>query len=226
MYATADAMGDANVTDLNFNMTWVFSVDPSFVYLIRLHFCDIISKALNILVFNMYVNSDKAIPSFGSLSSLKEELSVPYYKDFVSNSSNGTSTLTVSVGPDTMADFSNADLNGLEIMKISNDVKSFNGLNSISDLLPESPSKKENLGIIIGSALGGVGVIRLLVLGYFVSWLGGQRPVLILTPGYLFPCMETLTPSAKFLPLLNGVGQQVASLWPLQTLAESSHSKR
>ncbi|ONK75956.1 uncharacterized protein A4U43_C03F22330 [Asparagus officinalis] len=165
VYATADAMGDANVTDLTFNMTWVLSVDSSFQYLIRFHFCDIISKALNTLVFNVYVNSNMAIASL-DLSSLKGELSVPYYKDFVSNSSNGTNTLTVSVGPDSMADFSNAILNGLEVMKISNGVKSFDGLNSVDDLLPESASKKKKLGIIIGSVVGAIGAIGLIILCY------------------------------------------------------------
>ncbi|XP_010905238.1 receptor-like protein kinase THESEUS 1 [Elaeis guineensis] len=165
VYATADAMGDANVTDLNFNITWVFTVDPSFLYLIRLHFCDIVSKALNTLVFNVYVNSDIAIASL-DLSSLKGDLSVPYYKDFVSNSSNGSNTMTVSVGPDTMADFSNAILNGLEIMKISNDVKSLDGVFAVKDLIPESPSGKNRLGIIIGVVMGSVAAVGSMVLCY------------------------------------------------------------
>ncbi|KAK8952988.1 Receptor-like protein kinase THESEUS 1 [Platanthera guangdongensis] len=101
VYASADTMGDANVTDLNFNITWVFSVDLRFLYLIRLHFCDIVSKSMNTLVFNVYINSDLAIPSL-DLSSLKGDLSVPYYKDFVSNSSNSTGTMTVGVGPDSL----------------------------------------------------------------------------------------------------------------------------
>ncbi|KAJ6820544.1 receptor-like protein kinase THESEUS 1 [Iris pallida] len=175
VYATADAMGDANVTDLNFNITWVFPVDTSFQYFVRLHFCDIVSKALNTLVFNVYVNSDLAIGSL-DLSSLKMALSVPYYKDFVSNSTDGT--VTVSVGPDPVADVSNAILNGLEVMKISNGAKSFYGLNSVKDLLPESSSsssseKKKKLGIVIGSvvggALGAVGLIALCCYCCFVS---------------------------------------------------------
>ncbi|WOK91910.1 receptor-like protein kinase THESEUS 1 [Canna indica] len=165
VYSTAEAMGDANVTDLNFNITWVFSADPSFLYLIRLHFCDIVSKALNTLVFNVYVNSDIAIPSL-DLSSLKGDLAVPYYKDFVSNSSNGSNTMTVSVGPDTMADFSNAILNGLEIMKISNDGKSFDGINAVKDLLPESSRRKSKLGITLGVVLGSVVLVTLLSLCY------------------------------------------------------------
>lgn len=171
VYATADTMGDPNVTDLNFNMTWVFSVDPSFMYLIRFHFCDIFSKALNTLVFNVYVNSDMAMPSL-DLSSLKGDLSVPYYKDFVSNSSNGSSTLTVSVGPDSVADSNNAILNGLEIMKISNEVKSFDGMNAVGDLLPEKPSKKTRLGIIIGSVLGGAGAIGLMIVLCYCCLMG------------------------------------------------------
>ncbi|KAL0926629.1 hypothetical protein M5K25_002868 [Dendrobium thyrsiflorum] len=163
VYASADAMGDPNVTDLNFNITWVFSVDPSFLYFVRLHFCDIVSKAMNTLVFNVYINSDIAIPSL-DLSSLNGYLSVPYYKDFISNSSNNTSKMYVSVGPDSMADFSNAILNGLEIMKISNDMKSFDGLNSVVDLHQASSSRKNTLAIRIGSVISALVALGLIAL--------------------------------------------------------------
>ncbi|XP_020092778.1 receptor-like protein kinase THESEUS 1 [Ananas comosus] len=163
VYATAEAMGDPNVTNLNFNVTWVFSVDPSFSYLIRLHFCDIVSKALNTLVFNVYVNTDIAIASL-DLSSLKGDLSVPYYKDFVANSSSGSNNLTVSIGPDAMADFSNAILNGLEIMKISNGKKSLDGLYAVGDLLPDSSSKRSKLAIIIGVVVGSLAAVALVAL--------------------------------------------------------------
>ncbi|CAL9165462.1 unnamed protein product [Musa hybrid cultivar] len=165
VYSTAETMGDANVTDLNFNITWVFSVDQNFLYLIRFHFCDIVSKALNTLVFNVYINSDIAIASL-DLSSLKGDLSVPYYKDFVSNSSDGSNTMTVSVGPDVVADFSNAILNGLEIMKISNGAKSLDGVYAVKDLLPESPPGRNKLGIVIGIVLGSMTVITLITLCY------------------------------------------------------------
>ncbi|CAL9112010.1 unnamed protein product [Musa acuminata var. zebrina] len=55
------------------------------------------ANALNTLVFNVYVNSDIAIASL-DLSSLKGELAVPYYKDFVSGSSNGSNTLSSPSG--------------------------------------------------------------------------------------------------------------------------------
>ncbi|KAJ0983706.1 hypothetical protein J5N97_011961 [Dioscorea zingiberensis] len=171
VYSTADAMGDPNVTDLSFNITWVFSVDPSFLYLVRLHFCDIVSKSLNTLVFNVYINSDIAIASL-DLSSLKGDLSVPYYKDFVSNSSNASSTLTVSVGPDSMADYSNAILNGLEIMKMSNQVGSLDGLNSVGDLRPQSRySSKSRIWIILGVVLGILVAVALAAVCYYCCFV-------------------------------------------------------
>ncbi|KAK7405201.1 hypothetical protein VNO78_06400 [Psophocarpus tetragonolobus] len=160
VYATAEAMGDANVNDPNFNITWVFNVDPNFSYFIRVHFCDIISKSLNTLVFNLFINSDIALPSF-DLSSITNDLDVPYYKDFVANASPDSNTLTVSVGPDTVADLTNATMNGLEIMKISNVLKSLDGLYSVDNLLPSSDSKKFDLGIIIGSAVGALAAVAM-----------------------------------------------------------------
>ncbi|MQL83718.1 hypothetical protein Taro_016211 [Colocasia esculenta] len=164
VYSTADVMGDANVTDPDFNITWVFSVDPGFLYMSRLHFCDIFSKTMNTLVFNVYVNSDSGISSL-DLSALKGALSVPYYKDFVSNTSGGSSTLTISVGPDQVADLNNAILNGLEVMKINNNAKSLDGIFSVNDLLPESHTKSK-MGIIIGLAVGTSGVLGLVALCY------------------------------------------------------------
>ncbi|XP_057453734.1 receptor-like protein kinase THESEUS 1 [Lotus japonicus] len=160
VYATADTMGDANVNDQNFNITWVFPVDPNFSYFVRVHLCDIMSKSLNTLVFNLYINSDTALVSF-DLSSITNDLSVAYFKDFVSNVSADSSTLTVSVGPDSMADLTNATMNGLEIMKISNALKSLDGLSSVDILLPSSSSKKNIVGIIVGSVVGALAAVAL-----------------------------------------------------------------
>ncbi|XP_010268798.1 PREDICTED: receptor-like protein kinase THESEUS 1 [Nelumbo nucifera] len=165
IYATAETMGNANVQDLNFNVTWVFPVDPNFLYFIRLHFCDIVSKAENNLVFNAYINS---YLGYGSLDVASQAggLNKPFYKDFVSNSSADSDTLTVSVGPDAIAEIANAILNGLEIMKISNDARSLNGLSSVESLLLQSPSKKSKLGLIIGLAVGISAALGLMALFY------------------------------------------------------------
>ncbi|XP_048327068.1 receptor-like protein kinase THESEUS 1 [Ziziphus jujuba] len=165
VYATAETMGEANVPSENFNITWVFTVDPNFMYFVRVHFCDIVSKALNSLVFNVYINSDNALGSL-DLSSITGGLAVPYYKDFVSNSSAGSDTLTVSVGPDTVADITDAILNGLEVMKISNEVNSLDGFSSVKNLHPSSPSKNNKIVIIVGCVVGSVVAVALIGLFY------------------------------------------------------------
>ncbi|XP_047334222.1 receptor-like protein kinase THESEUS 1 [Impatiens glandulifera] len=172
VYATADHMGDANVNNVNFNITWVFRVDPNFTYFVRLHFCDIVSKAMNNLVFNLYINSDLAFGSL-DLSTLAGDLGVPYYRDFVSNSSADSNTLTVSIGPDTMADVTDAIMNGLEIMKMNNEFRSFDGLSPVETILPVSASKKnKRMAIIVGSVAGSLGVILLLGLCLFCLGCG------------------------------------------------------
>ncbi|KAF5461017.1 hypothetical protein F2P56_020846 [Juglans regia] len=161
VYATAETMGDANVPNMKFNITWVFSVDPNFSYFVRVHFCDIVSKSLNTLVFNLFINYDIALGSL-DLSSMTGDLNVPYYRDFVSNSSANTDTLTVSVGPDSVADTTNAIMNGLEIMKISNEVRSLDGLLPVESFLPSSPSKKNKMVIIVGSIIGAAAAVVLI----------------------------------------------------------------
>ncbi|XP_028807559.1 receptor-like protein kinase THESEUS 1 [Neltuma alba] len=170
VYATAETMGDANVAQNTFNITWVFPVDPNFSYFIRAHFCDIMSISLNSLVFDMFINSDIALGGF-DLSSITGNLAVPYYKDFVSNASTESNTLSVSVGPDSMADMTNATMNGLEIMKISNALKSLDGLSSVDGLLPRSSSKANKIGIIVGAAVGAVTAIAFVGLCYYCCFV-------------------------------------------------------
>ncbi|PON68462.1 Mitogen-activated protein kinase kinase kinase [Trema orientale] len=165
VYATAETMGDPNVANGNFNVTWVFQVDPNFMYFVRVHFCDIVSKALNTLVFNLYINDDSALGSF-DMSSITNDLAVPIFKDYVSNSSDGSDSLTVSVGPDSMADVTNAIMNGLEIMKISNEFRSLDGLSSVDKILPSSSSNTSKIGIIVGSVAGAVAAVALIGICY------------------------------------------------------------
>ncbi|CAE6240172.1 unnamed protein product [Arabidopsis arenosa] len=162
VYATADTMGEANVASPSFNVTWVLPVDPEFRYFVRVHFCDIVSQALNTLVFNLYVNDDLALGSL-DLSTLTNGLKVPYFKDFISNGSvESAGVLTVSVGPDSQADITNATMNGLEVLKISNEAKSLSGVSSVKSLVPGGSDKGKKKAVIIGSAVGAVTVVLLI----------------------------------------------------------------
>ncbi|AEC07184.1 Malectin/receptor-like protein kinase family protein [Arabidopsis thaliana] len=127
VYATGAEMADSQTIDPNFNVTWNFPSNPSFHYFIRLHFCDIISKSLNDLYFNVYINGKTAISGL-DLSTVAGDLSAPYYKDIVVNSTLMTSELQVQIGPmgeDTGK--KNAILNGVEVLKMSNSVNSLDG---------------------------------------------------------------------------------------------------
>ncbi|KAL9820372.1 putative protein kinase RLK-Pelle-CrRLK1L-1 family [Arabidopsis thaliana] len=127
VYATAVEMANSLTIDPNFNVSWNFPSNPSFNYLIRLHFCDIVSKSLNDLYFNVYINGKTAISGL-DLSTVAGNLAAPYYKDIVVNATLMGPELQVQIGPmgeDTGT--KNAILNGVEVLKMSNSVNSLDG---------------------------------------------------------------------------------------------------
>ncbi|KAL6861601.1 hypothetical protein ACP4OV_017301 [Aristida adscensionis] len=127
VYASCAKMADADVGSPSFNLSWVMDVDPSFGYLVRLFFADIVSKSMNDLYFNVFVNGRKAISGL-DLSTVAGELAAPYYKDLVVNSSASAEKLSVQVGP-MGEDTGRVDalLNGIEVLKMSNSVGSLDG---------------------------------------------------------------------------------------------------
>ncbi|MCL7038687.1 hypothetical protein MKW94_001901 [Papaver nudicaule] len=157
VYATAKEMGDAATVDQSFNLTWEMKVDSTFSYLIRMHFCDIVSKSMNDLYFNVYVNELMGIPSL-DLSRLTSALSTAYYNDFVANTSSiSNGTLRIQVGPsNTESGTINAILNGLEVMKMSNEAGSLDGLFNVEGTYVDpskglSPMKIVSIvGLVIG----------------------------------------------------------------------------
>ncbi|KAJ0236342.1 receptor-like protein kinase [Hirschfeldia incana] len=130
VYASAAEMADAKTTEPNFNLSWSASVDSGHDYFIRLHFCDIVSKSLNELVFNVFINKFIAISGL-DLSTKTNALGTAYYADIVLNASaitNGTILVQVGPTPNLQSGKPNAILNGLEIMKLNNAAGSLDGL--------------------------------------------------------------------------------------------------
>ncbi|RXI09002.1 hypothetical protein DVH24_023146 [Malus domestica] len=106
VYATAQGMTDAKVSNQKINISWAFDVEKDISYLIRLHFG-------NIVTFDL--QCDKEI-----ISSL--------FVDFVTNVSVDENRIFVQVGPPMLRDLPfNANLNGLEIMKMSTRRDSLDG---------------------------------------------------------------------------------------------------
>ncbi|KAK9054462.1 hypothetical protein SSX86_025540 [Deinandra increscens subsp. villosa] len=162
VYSSAASMADSGVSVPNFNLTWEMNIDPGFDYLIRLHFCDIVSASLNSLYFNVYVNGLIGVSGL-DLSTLTSGLAMAYYKDLVVNASTiANGVIRVQVGPsDLESTTPNAILNGLEVMKMSSSVGSLDGLFSSGS---NSHGKSQRLTMTIEAIGVAIGVITLLVL--------------------------------------------------------------
>ncbi|KAJ6691710.1 hypothetical protein OIU79_013664 [Salix purpurea] len=170
VYGTATRMNSESDPNSNFNVTWEFNVNPGFQYLVRFHFCDIVSRSLNDLYFNVYIDSWLVAEDVDP-SSIANALGVAFYKDFVSTATVGNK-LRVSIGPTNSiaSAYPNAILNGLEIMKMNNSLGSLSGL---APAVSDSSSKK-NVGMIVGLSIG---AIILVVLGgiFFVFCRNRRR---------------------------------------------------
>ncbi|KAF2300450.1 hypothetical protein GH714_013451 [Hevea brasiliensis] len=152
VYDTATMMNSADNPSSNFNVTWQFNVDPGFQYLVRFHFCDIVSKGLNDLYFDVYIDSWIVSNDLDPSVLLFNTLAGALYLDFVT-ALTVNNKLLVSIGPSSLPNVSpNAILNGLEIMKMNN---SLGSLSRSASLLSDSSSKK-NVGVIVGLTFGAV----------------------------------------------------------------------
>ncbi|KAF3437613.1 hypothetical protein FNV43_RR20369 [Rhamnella rubrinervis] len=160
VYSSGQEMQDSMTMEPNFNLTWKLNVEQGFHYLIRLHFCDIISKTLNNLYFNVYINGITAISNL-DLSTLTGALAKAYYRDFVLlDSAMTNATVIVQVGPSNIqSGAKQAILNGIEVMKMSNKANSLAGSYMGSG---SSVTSKMKIVAAVGLAMG---VTAMLLLG-------------------------------------------------------------
>ncbi|KAK6275505.1 hypothetical protein POUND7_005214 [Theobroma cacao] len=147
VYMSAQQMNRDN-SSLNgrFNITWDFPVGSQGApHLVRLHFCDIVSPALNQLYFDVYINNYSAYRDLDLSMLTYHVLSSPVYIDFVVDSDD-SGVIRISVGPSDLSTPSkiNAILNGVEIMRLVNLKGSHVG------------SNKKNVWILVGSIVGGI----------------------------------------------------------------------
>ncbi|KAJ8442034.1 hypothetical protein Cgig2_007872 [Carnegiea gigantea] len=165
VYMTAQEMDmDNGNAFVEFNLTWNFPVIDQAQYLVRLHFCDIVSVALRQLYFNLYINGLMAKEV--DLSSLTIfTLAAPVSVDFLV-SMDHSRPIQISVGPSVLSTTSkkNAILNGVEIMKIV-DRKNI-----------ETEPKRKKTWIVLGSVLGGVAVLSLVMVGVLLGLKCRKKP--------------------------------------------------
>ncbi|KAM6586792.1 hypothetical protein CsatA_009397 [Cannabis sativa] len=168
VYMTAQQM---NRTNLNvgsrFNVTWKFPVGSGGVpHLVRLHFCDIVSPSLNSLYFSVYINGYSAYRDLDLSTLTIHLLASPVYMDFVVDSDD-SGFMQVSIGPSDLSSPSraNAILNGAEIMKM---------LHAVPSQSNGGVSKK-TVWILVGSIVGGVVLLCLVILGIILSFRRRKR---------------------------------------------------
>ncbi|CAL5371024.1 unnamed protein product [Camellia sinensis] len=158
VYKTAKEMNiDPGKGSTFFNITWNFTVSKNVPKLVRVHFCDIISKSPGNFKFNLYVFS-----TFSQKIDLYEvipQLAAPFYYDFVVDSDD-FGFINVSIGPRQDSNNQTAFLNGLEIMEI------------IGGLSPDLKklSKTHLLLVIVGSVLGGVAFVFLFIAVFVMTY--------------------------------------------------------
>jgi hypothetical protein len=127
VYRTSRSMGVVKSITKSFNLTWQFKVDPKFMYLVRLHFCDYYNTEPNQQVFSIFINNQTA-EEMADVIEWSGGTAVPTYKDYVTyvndigwGDDQTVPTLSVDLHPSdaTRPQFLDALHNGLEIFKLA-----------------------------------------------------------------------------------------------------------
>lgn len=187
VYTTTRSMGPDKDININSNLTWVFNqVDVKYMYIVRLHFCDTVFTKPNQVVFTVYINNKTAEPE-ADVIGWSGGVNKAVYKDYATlldEKSGGDLWLALHPNPDTMPQYYDSLLNGVEIFKMETS-KSLAGPNpKPSEMLEKAEeeqkrnfeeSKKKDTGSnnkahVIGGAAGGAaaaGVVAALCIAVY-----------------------------------------------------------
>ncbi|KAJ4707262.1 Receptor-like protein kinase [Melia azedarach] len=191
VYTTSRTMGKDPNLNKRYNLTWIFSVDPGFNYLVRLHFCETQLEVTreNQRVFSIFINNQTAEKD-ADVINWSGGSGIPVFKDYVvsvpiDDNHSSKQDFWLDLHPfldlDPLPKFADAILNGLEMFKINNSDGNLAGPNPEPKLgsMPPEPqtilrdrrkTKRALLVVIIVvSVLGAVFAISLLCFFIFRS---------------------------------------------------------
>ncbi|XP_051141838.1 receptor-like protein kinase ANXUR1 [Andrographis paniculata] len=155
VYSSYRSMGAFKDVNVIANLTWTFDVDPNFMYLVRLHWCDSEMTKPNQRVFDVFVNNKTAVSEV-DIYAWTGSIATPMKKDYVIHVSNRTGDdpkIWVALHPtdQTKAEFMDVLLNGLEIFKLSDPQANLAGPNpTMSDLMKRYQQGQMNPGSFQG----------------------------------------------------------------------------
>ncbi|KAK0606205.1 hypothetical protein LWI29_035129 [Acer saccharum] len=137
--------------------SWRFAVNKNARHLVRVHFCDFLTKAINVNDFSFFIyNSfNKTINPYNKDITAS---GVPFYYDFVVDSDD-SGFLNISISPQEDSMSKIAYLNGLEIMEFLKEP----GM-ELGSLPVQGMQNKKRL--LIGS-IGGLAIVFISIMGFF-----------------------------------------------------------
>ncbi|KAI3500379.1 hypothetical protein L1887_36200 [Cichorium endivia] len=165
VYKTAKQLNNSLV-----NITWNFDVNKNSMYLLRAHFCDIISVALvsDADTFNYFLYSHHREPIQPGNRMLA--LQAPFFIDLVVDSAD-SGFINISIGG-IRGNNQPAFLNGVEILEL---LKNSGAVDQGND-----GKKGKSVFIVVGSVLAGVAFLLVLLAGYFIgSRCGKKKPAVV-----------------------------------------------
>ncbi|CAL5369776.1 unnamed protein product [Camellia sinensis] len=187
VYTTARTMGNDSHINLQYNLTWIFTVDSGFQYLARLHFCEFVPEVTteHDRIFSVYMNNQTADQEVDVIH-LSGGQGIPVFKDYVLSvpdvdglRSKVDLWLAMHPNVDSKPGFADAILNGLEIFKLNRSDGSLAGPNPEYFPAPPAPypklpgkhnSKTSSSLVVAVAVAGGVigGVFLISVIGFLI----------------------------------------------------------
>jgi Malectin-like domain len=155
------------IDDSHHNMSWEISLRPENRYLVRMHFCDIVSMVLNEMYFSIYINGYLVNKDF-DISYITGQLASPYYIDFIVDTDNsGLLKITIGSSDISKPNWVHGLINGLEVFKMNKTDVGLDGKIPIS-FLPEGMVRRD-VGEFLMSHPCGLGFAVLIVALFFLA---------------------------------------------------------
>ncbi|KAL2329830.1 hypothetical protein Fmac_017411 [Flemingia macrophylla] len=163
VYRSVRSMGRNGTINTRFNLTWQFPIDYGFLYLLRLHFCELNPKVHNPgdLRFYIFIQDQMAEEWGDVLLWSDKQKGVPVARDYVVQipTNHNKPNLSLKMHPHPLSLIQDATVNGIELFKINGSAGNLAGPNP--DLPPQIPnvplqSSKKKSGGTVAAVAGGV----------------------------------------------------------------------